>query len=280
MTLDVCGAAPRSWLMSSPKPSPPSLIGNCSTWSEGRACFQPAAMARAASAAVSVPLNLSGQTRTFIPSGQLITKIVRGLSWLDANAWLFAGPSGASDETHGRPASGVWRLVVVFSQQILAEIALKIAPDRMNVVGIVLRIVVLEQKCWTLDAIIMWLPFFRAARPAKVNLIETSFVDPGQILARQLRSQPLHVRLNQPHQARLPGFAQIRRRNSHLVQRLHFSLRLRDNLLRSSLGKDGLLALLRIQRINEIATKIFFVRQNSKAFAGTRPNFSRVGSHE
>src|SRR6059036_2077759 len=52
--------------MISPKPSPPSLIGSKSSSSSDRTVLHPRAIASAACAAVSVPLNLSGMMRTFI----------------------------------------------------------------------------------------------------------------------------------------------------------------------------------------------------------------------
>ena len=50
-------------------PSPPSAIGTTSMVASGSAWSHPAAMARAACSAVSVPLNLSGATRTRIGPG-------------------------------------------------------------------------------------------------------------------------------------------------------------------------------------------------------------------
>src|SRR5580765_3618999 len=61
--LTVCGMAPINSLMTSPNPSPPSLIGNNSRLSSGRARRQPRAIAFAAAPAVRVPLNLSGTIR-------------------------------------------------------------------------------------------------------------------------------------------------------------------------------------------------------------------------
>jgi hypothetical protein len=65
------GRAPRSRLRTSPKPSPPSLMGNRSSRSRGRTRRHPAAMARAAWRAVMVPLNLSGTIRTEKAMGHL-----------------------------------------------------------------------------------------------------------------------------------------------------------------------------------------------------------------
>ena len=51
-------------------------------------------------------------------------------------------------------------LAVMFGQQITAPITIKIAPDRMNVIRIVLRVVVFNQKGWGLNSIIVSLEIF------------------------------------------------------------------------------------------------------------------------
>src|SRR5262245_56696950 len=78
-------------------------------------------------------------------------------------------PLSAND---GFLLSSVWRRLVMLAQQILAEIAIEIAPDRVNVIGVVLRVVVLNQKRRALDAVVMRIAFVDSARPGKMNLVD------------------------------------------------------------------------------------------------------------
>src|SRR5262245_51407231 len=64
------------------------------------------------------------------------------------------------------------RRLVMFAQQILAEIAVEIAPDRVDVIGVVLRVVVFDQEGRALDAVIMRIAFVHAARPREIYLVE------------------------------------------------------------------------------------------------------------
>src|SRR5690242_16024672 len=66
LVLMLSGVASSNLPNTSPKPSPPSLIGSRSSVSPGLAASQPRAMASAAGPAGRVPLNLSGMIRTFI----------------------------------------------------------------------------------------------------------------------------------------------------------------------------------------------------------------------
>ena len=58
-------------------------------------------------------------------------------------------------------------LLVVQRQQVGSEIRTKISPDCVNVVGIVLYVVVFDQKRRALYAIVMWLTFFEATSPGE-----------------------------------------------------------------------------------------------------------------
>src|SRR5262249_54189233 len=65
----------------------------------------------------------------------------------------------------------------VLAQQIAPEVAVEIAPDRMNMVGVVLRIVIFDQKCRPLDPVIVRFAMFRLAGPAKRDLLHAGSTD-------------------------------------------------------------------------------------------------------
>src|SRR6266540_1373562 len=66
----------------------------------------------------------------------------------------------------------VLRRLIMLAQQILAEIAVEIAPDRVYVIGVVLRVVVFDQKRRALHPVVMRIAFVDAARPAEIYLVE------------------------------------------------------------------------------------------------------------
>src|SRR5215813_10613480 len=57
------------------------------------------------------------------------------------------------------------RGLMVHGQEIETEVAVEVAPDRVNMIGAVLNVVVLDQKRRPLDAIVMGLTVFGAAGP-------------------------------------------------------------------------------------------------------------------
>ena len=61
--------------------------------------------------------------------------------------------------------------LIVFLQQVQAEIAVKVAPNGMNVIGVILRVVELDQKLRRLDTIVVGLARLLAARPREVDVI-------------------------------------------------------------------------------------------------------------
>src|SRR5256885_9222919 len=103
----------------------------------------------------------------------------------------------------------VGRVPVVFRQQILAPVTVEVAPYAMNVVGVVLGIVVLDQKCAALHAIVMTLAFFQTTHPCEFDLIEArvpDLVESWDSLCSWLRTQ---VFLDQRHQRALLVFAEL-----------------------------------------------------------------------
>src|SRR5260370_17385982 len=75
-------------------------------------------------------------------------------------------------ETTLLPMTGL----VMLAQQVAAEVARKVAPHRMDVVGVVLRVVELDQKRGRLNAVVMPLAGLFAARPGKVQ-VASGFLD-------------------------------------------------------------------------------------------------------
>src|SRR5690606_3618561 len=57
----------------------------------------------------------------------------------------------------------------VLAQQVHAEVVRQIAPHRMDVVGVALRVVVLDQKRRTVDTVVMRRTDLRASGPREVD---------------------------------------------------------------------------------------------------------------
>src|SRR5215831_2836063 len=76
-----------------------------------------------------------------------------------------AALSGARDQNSGLLRVG--HFLVMFLQEVVAEIPGKVSPDGVNVVGVVLRVIVLDKKGLPLDAVIMALARLNATGPCK-----------------------------------------------------------------------------------------------------------------
>ena len=59
------------------------------------------------------------------------------------------------DAGAGHRSLGLVRVLEVFLQQITTKVVLKIAPDSVDVVGIVLSVVVLEEERRSVDAVVV-----------------------------------------------------------------------------------------------------------------------------
>src|SRR5687767_2818585 len=74
----------------------------------------------------------------------------------------------------------VRRVPVMFLEEIDAEVAVKVPPDRMNVIGVVLRVVILDQKSWPLQAVVMRLAAQEPTHPREADAIQAGLAKPHE----------------------------------------------------------------------------------------------------
>ena len=80
--------------------------------------------------------------------------------------------------------------LVVLAQQVAAKIVLQIPPHRVDVIRVVLRVVILDERGRALDAIIMRFAALQAPGPGEVNLVDPRVSD---LLQLPVRDVALHV---------------------------------------------------------------------------------------
>src|SRR5438045_2166053 len=116
-------------------------------------------------------------------------------------------------------------LVVMFEEQVFAKIAVKIAPDGMNMVRIVLRVVVFQKEGWTLNPIIMRLTFVEATGPPEINFIKSGLLDLLEIVPGHVGTNTLDVAFDHLQQSGSLGLIEFSAGDPDLLERFHFSLR-------------------------------------------------------
>ena len=86
--------------------------------------------------------------------------------------------SPRSEQTTARPRRNVKATAglfvagpIVLGQQVLAEVAVEVPPNRVNMIGVILRFVELNQKRGRLNAVIMLVGGSRPAGPGKPDVI-------------------------------------------------------------------------------------------------------------
>ena len=63
----------------------------------------------------------------------------------------------------------MWHLFVVLAEKVFAEIVLEVPPDGVDMVSMVLGVVIFHQESRSLDAVIVAVTWFKAARPGEIN---------------------------------------------------------------------------------------------------------------
>src|SRR5215213_7186255 len=100
--------------------------------------------------------------------------------------------------------SGVDVLVclVVLGEQITAEVVAKVAPHRVDVVGVGLLVVVFHEHRRTMDAVIVRLADLGAARPGEAQLTEATVLDVAHHVRSRGGRHAARVVVEQPAQLR------------------------------------------------------------------------------
>src|ERR1700722_19907729 len=126
------------------------------------------------------------------------------MSYLGQDAYL--------SHDNGRERPSVAGLVMDL-EQILAEISVKVPPDGVYMVGVVLRIVVLNEESRRLYTVIVGLALFRAAGPGKINVL-AGLLDLLLAGLRDLLGHIARIVFEQRHQQRELFGAHFRSRQS------------------------------------------------------------------
>src|SRR6266404_1728845 len=91
-------------------------------------------------------------------------------------------------------------LLVVPRQQVGAKIRMEIPPDRMNVIGVILNVVVFDQERRPLNPIVMRLTLFEPTGPGQENTSQASRADSVQSRCRDIRCVPQGIFTQKSHQ--------------------------------------------------------------------------------
>ena len=90
-------------------------------------------------------------------------------------------------------------LLVMFQQQIVAEIAFEITPDRMDMIPI-LGIVEFDHKGWALDHVVVQFTRFCSAGPREMELFPTALFYLSQVPLCQLLPMTVSIFFHECYQ--------------------------------------------------------------------------------
>src|SRR5262245_26365636 len=85
-------------------------------------------------------------------------------------------------------------------KQVKAEIAIVIAPDRVDVIGVVLGVVILDEERRTLDAIVFGLTARDRSSPSEMYLIQTGAANLFEARCGHVRGHVTRVLLDERNQ--------------------------------------------------------------------------------
>src|ERR1019366_3970573 len=190
---------------------------------------------------------------------------------------------GRDPENVYAPPSGsglVVTALVVQLQQIHAKVAVEIAPDGMDVVGVVLGVVVFDQKPRSLHPIVVRVALLNAAGPGEVDIL-ARLLDLLFAAFRYLVRHVSRILFDERHQqfellgihlGSLQSGGLTLQRSLAAVERQDIFVRLRVD--------DRHLALLGIERLDHGAAEIFLGGQHAQSFTRAFSHLRGIGAEE
>src|ERR1700733_14992885 len=152
--------------------------------------------------------------------------------------------------------------LIVFLQKVQAEVAVQVAPNGVNMIGVILRVVELNQETGRLDAIVMALSWLLATGPREIEIV------PGLldlIFARliDLVGHILAIFVEQALKNRALRFGHLGgHQTTRLTVQRGFARRFGNDFLRRILTDDGGFLLVGGERLHELAAKVLLTREN------------------
>src|SRR5262249_12199154 len=98
------------------------------------------------------------------------------------------------------PPDSVGDALEMLPKQVAPEVAVEVAPHGMNMVGVVLGVVVLDQERGPLDPVIVRLEALGVARPREADLLDSGFLEASHAIGGQIGRHRAGVDLDQLHQ--------------------------------------------------------------------------------
>ena len=142
---------------------------------------------------------------------------------------------------------------VVFGEEVAAEVAFEVAPDRVDVIAVALRAVVLDQERRPLHAVVVLRALFGGAEPGEADRVEAGFADRVHPRLADRGGLAEGVLLDQPRQQLLLARAQLRPDDAGGVERGDIELVHREDVARRFVADHRFRRLRRVERRHERA---------------------------
>src|SRR5688572_27790382 len=99
----------------------------------------------------------------------------------------------------------MYSAAVMLAKQVTPEITVEVAPDRMNMIGLVLGVVVLDQERGALYPIVVRLADLELAGPGEGDLPKVRTLETASALRGDVRRHAAEVFIDQLHEERRLG---------------------------------------------------------------------------
>ena len=112
---------------------------------------------------------------------------------------------------------------MIVIQHGIAEVVVEVTINTVNVIGIILCVVVLNQERWALNEIVMRFPGLQTAGPDEVDVFPSGTVDAVQILICEASADTTNVFAHESHECVTLRLCHCRCRNTSRMSTANFA---------------------------------------------------------
>jgi len=169
---------------------------------------------------------------------------------------------------------------VVFAEGVAAEVVGQVAPDGMDVIGFVLRVVELDEEGGALDAVIVALADNQAARPSEEQLVSRGGLDGLEIGGGQFGAKAICVFMHEFPEDGLLGRSHLGKRQADGIEQVGRAAVGGHDFIWRRVRIDGDLLLRGGEGVDEFKAEAFLGREDEQAGTRADLHFSRIAAEE
>lgn len=186
----------------------------------------------------------------------------------------------AGDRVAGVLVLVVVRVLVMIAEDILAEVVFQVAPEGVDMVGVILGVIVFDDELGGLHPVVVGLAGFRSACPGEVDGVEGGGVELVEFFRHEVGAIAEDVFLDEGMEERELAGGEFGGGEAEGFEQGDVASGDEEDVVGGFVHDGGFTLLFFGEGVHEFAAEVFLVTESAESLAGAGSDFARVGAEE